>query len=286
MHRSGLATPRAQDYRCGDGISAGCLNILEYEAEYGTLPRVADPGADAVAVVLAERDMVLEQSGVKCAMAAGEWTLYRAACPVTLYAAGKVRIIVVPVGVLQVSRSQLLSNTLDRYSRDEPINRVTFSVLWALCEEAAQLAPGDGHDLARAAVHVLKNALRDHAGCRCNDKTLLLQRVRDFVEWHLREPDLSIGRVARAFNCTERSIQRAFQGQHETFARYVMHLRLERCHLDLLAPRLAHRSVTETAFSYGFVNLAHFSRAYKVMFGVSPRATRALRTLPVTRIDS
>ena len=51
--------------------------------------------------------------------------------------------------------------------------------------------------------------------------------------------------------------------------------RLEQCRRDVLDPVLADRPVAGIAARWGFVDAAHFSRAFKTAYGVSPSEYRA-----------
>ncbi|MGW9499321.1 helix-turn-helix domain-containing protein [Streptomyces prasinus] len=46
------------------------------------------------------------------------------------------------------------------------------------------------------------------------------------------------------------------------------------CHRDLTDPRLRSRSIRAIATRWGFVDAAHFSRAFRAAYGVSPRDHR------------
>lgn len=59
-----------------------------------------------------------------------------------------------------------------------------------------------------------------------------------------------------------------------TLMRRVWNERLDRCRNELAIPSLAHCSVSEIAYRWGFSHPAHFSRAFTAHFGESPRAFR------------
>jgi AraC-like DNA-binding protein len=59
------------------------------------------------------------------------------------------------------------------------------------------------------------------------------------------------------------------------YRQYVLDQRLARCAHDLIDPRTGHQSVTYIAFSGGFYDGAHFSRAFKAVYDMSPRDYRA-----------
>ncbi len=101
-----------------------------------------------------------------------------------------------------------------------------------------------------------------------------LHRVRQSIELLLAEPDLRLARVAEAAGVSPRYLQKLFATAGESFTRYVRLRRLERCRLDMLSPRYADTSISSIAFRWGFNGSAHFSRAFREQYGLSPRAFR------------
>jgi AraC-like DNA-binding protein len=59
-------------------------------------------------------------------------------------------------------------------------------------------------------------------------------------------------------------------------AGWVRQRRLERCRRDLLDPASAARPVSAVAARWGLVNAAHFSRAFRAAYGLSPVEYRAM----------
>lgn len=101
-----------------------------------------------------------------------------------------------------------------------------------------------------------------------------LHRARQAIESLLAEPDLRLGQVAEAAGVSPRYLQKLFAAAGESFTRYVRQRRLERCRLDMLSPRYAESSISSIAFRWGFNGSAHFSRAFRQQYGVSPREYR------------
>jgi AraC-like DNA-binding protein len=101
-----------------------------------------------------------------------------------------------------------------------------------------------------------------------------LHRVRQTIETLLAEPDLTLRRAAEAEGVSPRYLQKLFAGAGESFSAYVRLRRLERCRLDLVSPRYAGDSISTTCFRWGFNGSAHFSRAFRGQYGVSPREYR------------
>lgn len=103
--------------------------------------------------------------------------------------------------------------------------------------------------------------------------------VLEFIDRHLAEPDLCVAEIAQAFGCSSRTIHKLFEGEVTTAARLIWDRRVERCRDDIVDPAIARRTITEIAHHWGFGDSQHFSRAFKLRFGVTPREYRAAHFL-------
>ncbi|MBB5827481.1 helix-turn-helix domain-containing protein [Micromonospora carbonacea] len=102
----------------------------------------------------------------------------------------------------------------------------------------------------------------------------LLTQVHDFIERHLDDPDLSPRAVADAHHVALRTLHRLFADEEESVGGAIRRRRLERCRRDLADPLLRDRPVQAIAARWGFRDKAHFSRAFRAAYGLSPRAWR------------
>jgi AraC-like DNA-binding protein len=103
---------------------------------------------------------------------------------------------------------------------------------------------------------------------------VLIQRVLQFIEDHLGDPDLSCEGVAERHRISERYLRLLFEELGTCASDWIWRRRLERARVDLTDPRQRHLSVTTIGFTWGFKDAAHFSRAFKAQFGQTPSEAR------------
>lgn len=132
-----------------------------------------------------------------------------------------------------------------------------------------------GLDLVVSALRVAAGA-GDDLGPRRGP--LLADLKRDALAG-LGDPVLSPAAVARAGYVSARQLHRLF-AEGQSFGAWVHEQRLRRCRDDLADAGLGHLAIGEIAERWGYRSAAHFTRAFAVRFGVTPRDFRrtALRT--------
>jgi AraC-like DNA-binding protein len=99
-------------------------------------------------------------------------------------------------------------------------------------------------------------------------------RVRLYIERNLRDPDLKPSTIAANLRLSPRYLRVIFAASKETVSAYMLRRRLEECARELADPQLAHLSITEIAFGWGFNSGPHFTRSFRNRFGASPRDYR------------
>jgi AraC-like DNA-binding protein len=67
-----------------------------------------------------------------------------------------------------------------------------------------------------------------------------------------------------------RSLYSLFEEQETSVAGWIRHRRLERCRRDLLDPARLAEPVSAVAARWGITNAAHFSRAFRAVYGTTP----------------
>ena len=107
----------------------------------------------------------------------------------------------------------------------------------------------------------------------------LLQRIKDHIDQHLREPDLGPERIAKAHFISTRYVHKLFQPEGTTVSAWIRARRLEGARRDLADPEHAGLTISALAARWGFSDPARFSRAFRAVYGCSPTEARAVATM-------
>ncbi|MEO8297587.1 MAG: helix-turn-helix domain-containing protein [Burkholderiales bacterium] len=208
---------------------------------------------------------------------AGDWSLYDPRVPysITNFERSDLLAVLVPRTQLKGFRVPNLHTSEATSSNQIGLHAVLSSFLRSLAEQLPTLSNGVGQPLSETVFGLLASTMGAYQGDAVEFATLpdvLMARVRQYVQTHLGEPDLSIDRIALDMRCSKRYLHRVFEDAEITLDRYIWRARLERCRAALAAPGRRTPSVSEIAFSWGFNSSAHFCRLFKSHYGVSPRA--------------
>jgi AraC family transcriptional activator of tynA and feaB len=105
-----------------------------------------------------------------------------------------------------------------------------------------------------------------------------LQRRRSevirYIEEHLHDPSISVESVAEGVRVSPRYLRAIFAASGEKVSSYILRRRLEDCALRMRDPAWRGMSLMQIAMSRGFNSAAHFTRAFRAHFGITPREYR------------
>ena len=182
------------------------------------------------------------------------------------------------------ARSDLGTATALRVRAASGAGRLASPYLRTLAHPGPSWPPGSsfvdaGLDLAVA-------ALRTVAGSPDPRHRAVASGLRDYALARLGDPGLSPEAVARAGYVSVRQLHRVFAREGLTFGRWVREQRLRRCAEDLADPRLRHLAIAEIAARWGFRSAAHFTRAFRARYGLTPADHRRACRPPLTRPPS
>lgn len=165
--------------------------------------------------------------------------------------------------------------TAQRFESAEPGAMALRALLLSLLECADFLKP-EQCTTALVAAACLIGAPKPAALTRGSDMNWRARAALEHIENHLADPALSAERIAAAQGiCRRRLDELMLQTVGSSLAARIWTTRLNRAAEELRHPSRASATVTSIAFSLGFVDAAHFARAFKRRFGCSPREWRS-----------
>ncbi len=105
------------------------------------------------------------------------------------------------------------------------------------------------------------------------------RRIEAHIRKHLGDTELSPAGIAAACGVSVRYLHRLFQPTGRSVTDWIRELRLDACREALAAgePGLA---IGALAYRWGFADQAHFCRAFKARFGMSPGEARRRSSVP------
>ncbi|WP_353116130.1 helix-turn-helix domain-containing protein [Microbacterium sp.] len=187
-------------------------------------------------------------------------------------------VVMFPKHLLSLPPEMIGQLTAVRISGQEGLGGMVVPYLRQLAGNLDQLAGSTGARLAHSALDLVSTVFTRELGlddAAADPHRALMQRIRGHIDRNLASTDLGPASIAAAHYISTRHLHGLFQEQGTTVSTWIRTRRLEQCRRDLLDPMLADRPVAAIAARWGFVDAAHFSRAFKTAYGISPSEYRA-----------
>jgi AraC-like DNA-binding protein len=264
-------------------VRAGDLILTKLEANRHRvirtedMVRASDEGYLKIVAPMKGRAGV-EQMGRQAWVAPGAWTIYDTTGSYAVANPERVEHLIVMLPKAQmVERGLRLENLMARpVGGASGIARVALSTMRSTFEELPHMSADAARGAGDLIAQLVRMSLIELSGqeTQLTQREALKDRIRGYVALHLRDPDLTVDRIAVALNCSKRHLYNAFADEAQTLASHIQHLRLEACLRELLHPMAQTRPITEIALSWGFNNPSHFSRVFREHTGMSPSEFR------------
>ncbi|WP_181139438.1 helix-turn-helix domain-containing protein [Streptomyces sp. Ru71] len=283
-------TPRAGNTDFEGTISggdAGCVRLLSMRATPLGLSCTARP-------VPAGRDdgpaLILQEQGTATVRQDGRAAVVPAGCMVLLDLARPFRLeqhtpfhlyaVRLPERALGPSATHVPRVTGRAFPGSEGVGALLRPFATEMAYGAATLAGHVRERLAGNLVDLVAALVDEQARLRGAKEPVtareeLVERIRAHIDTHLRDPRLSPARVAEAHGISLRRLHVLFEGEDTTVHRLVQQRRIEECARELRRRACASRSISAVGRGWGFRNAAHFSRAFRSVYGCSPSEWRA-----------
>ncbi|MDQ1033121.1 AraC-like DNA-binding protein [Streptomyces umbrinus] len=231
----------------------------------------------------------LTQDRREAVLQAGDFTIFEAARPYELRSEGRTMCFVVPRHAVGLSSAELRRITSRTVRGDQGLGALVSCFLSGLATQAADCGPEVGERLAGHAMNLLASLFAEQLGhdgdgsAEPDASHALLLRIKTFIDEHLADPDLTPGAIASAHHVSVRYLHKLFQGEATTVSRWIKQCRLEKCCEELHRGGRSAPSVSAIAQRWGFPHPAHFTRAFRAAYGMSPSQWQAAHTTAPAR---
>lgn len=106
------------------------------------------------------------------------------------------------------------------------------------------------------------------------NRLAMRQRILNFVEAHLADCSLDCQKIAAAHAISVRYLNKLFEEDELPLSEWIWSRRLEKARTAIERSRMTGQSISQIAYDWGFKDPAHFSRAFKIRYGMTPSALR------------
>src|SRR5579883_645176 len=172
---------------------------------------------------------------------------------------------------------------------DGALARLLARHLAALFEAAPQITLDQCQSVVEGTVSFIVACLKGELERRDADHRATadasLFRIRQYIEAHLADAELSAHAVAAHFGLSRASLYRLFMPIGGV-ADYIRGRRLHRAFFDLAATTSRNTRISEVARRWQLGTDAHFTRLFKAAYGVTPRAAREAALLGVRTLEA
>ncbi|MEV6229951.1 helix-turn-helix domain-containing protein [Saccharopolyspora shandongensis] len=281
-------TPRNDDVFAGRLTAdfLGYLKVATIEADAQRMIRMPQHAArldrEFVSIGLQEQGRSeLIQGSRTARLSPGDLVVYETSHPYTLdqYDRFRMHLFHVPRQAVALPNSDICAVAATTLPTDSGVATMLAPLLSMLARKATSCPPRVGEQLAGTVTDLLAMLISERIGedestGERNVGQVMARRVREYVNQHLADPDLSPEAIAAHHRISVRYLHKIFEGEGTTISRWIQQRRLEECSRELAQRRRVIPTVSAVAQRWGFVNPAHFSRVFRAAYGMSPREWR------------
>ena len=221
------------------------------------------------------------QDGRSARLAPGDFALYDSTRPYELHFDGPFQqyVLKLPGPTLRTALRDTHRLTATSVSGERGAGHLMINMIRTLAADIDTLAPASAVAVADSVTQILIAGLSALPAADrpalSNLTALHREQIKACVRARLREPGLSVAAIAAQLRLAPSTLHRAWAGEPCSLADWIWSQRLDAARRDLCDPALSARGVGEIAFSWGFNDAAHFSRAFRARFGCAPSELRS-----------
>ena len=239
----------------------------------GLTPEMARAERHPVAKVIIQTAgvSVYEQRGECVTLTPGDGLVYDVSQPhaITSTETTEHFVVTVPHDLVVGRGIRLDRLSAQRFSARTGVGRLAADLIHSTFGELATISPECEDNLAASLLSLIFLPLPNEAA---HTSEALRYRIESYIRDQIRDPELSIEKIASALRCSKRYLHMAFAASDRSITDHIWTTRLDGCRSDLA--RRHDQTISEIAFAWGFSSSAHFSRAFRKRFGVTPSEFR------------
>jgi AraC-like DNA-binding protein len=239
----------------------------------GLTPEMARAERHPVAKVIIQTAgvSVYEQRGECVTLTPGDGLVYDVSQPhaITSTETTEHFVVTVPHDLVAGRGIRLDRLSAQRFSARTGVGRLAADLIHSTFGELAMISPDCEDNLAASLLSLIFLPLPNEVA---HASEALRYRIEGYIRDQIRDPELSIEKIASALRCSKRYLHMAFVHSDRSITDHIWTTRLDGCRGDLA--RRPDQTISEIAFAWGFSSSAHFSRAFRKRFGVTPSAFR------------
>ncbi len=157
------------------------------------------------------------------------------------------------------------------------IGNLASVMLRSALKEASRISATDANRITNSLLDLLGLSLACEfaaAPSQSTGRQSTLRRIQQHIDANLDDETISLDTIAAAHALSPRYVNKLFEREGVSTARWIRMRRLERCRADLENPEKRNLSISEIAFNHGFGNISSFNRAFRARFNVAPTVLR------------
>ncbi|EMY34478.1 transcriptional regulator, AraC family protein [Arthrobacter crystallopoietes BAB-32] len=223
----------------------------------------------------------LTQEGRTAVLKPGHFTFYDSTKPASLESSDDYRSLCIkfPKKLIGPAGDAVSELTATRIDADSGLAPSVWALLSTLNETLDNVSNVNRYSTVSSVMNLVGTMLASQAGAPApahpkETRASLLQRIHEYIDDHLGDPELGPQEVAGAHFISVRYLHSLFQDSGTSVAASIRDRRVERCRIDLADPALISVPASAIASRWGFKGASHFGQIFKAATGLTPAEFR------------